>query len=619
MSAYGNRVIKKSEFQKIWLGYIVCAERGEKWKQNLLQKKQKNKYYDILKNNKNLLFVVAILSVLLSIFMVISASLFRYTIDNYILDNGMVKNNSFFEEMLSFVNNLDKMFILLMIIYILKSIIFLVRGGLLAKLEKNVDCTIKNKFVEKSLTLPIAYYNDRDSGEMINRYDSIAMITGALSEAGISVFLELFMLVVSATILFNVDKGLFLTATFIALFYAVIVLFYKKPLNNLNRQCMEEETKITTCLKECIDGLETIKCLRAENSSIRKFYKKIYNNVESVYKINIYKTSLSSIIMSIESITVLIILFEGSKMVMNGQMTLGTLIMFESFLGFFLSPVESLVEMLPALQEVFIAFDRLDDVLDVKSEKTDFIEQASFENSSVKLVAENVIYRYGYGENVLNGISCKINQGEKVFLIGESGSGKSTFAKLLAGLQKPTNGSVGVEEHGVYNSKGEKLRSSIIYTSQNTFIFSGTLKDNLTMGLESYNDDELHEIVQLCGINDMLLQRNWSLNSYISEEGRNLSGGEKQRVAIARALLRHGEIYIFDEATCHMDKYLENQIIQYIYKKLKDKVCIFIMHNSEYLGSCDYIYVLEAGEIVAKGKYTELIKNKYVEKYCQLI
>lgn len=610
--AIGNKAIKIKEFNKIWSGYIVEVEKGENWKCEKL-KKETNKYFNIIKMYKKSFCLVLIFSIFISVLMMLAVQLYQFIIDNYILGidgKKSILNINYLSEIKKFLQNTDKVFLLYIIVNILSNVSYTLRDILLAQIEKGVGGQIKNLFIDKALKLPIRYFNDRDSGEVINRYDSIEMITEALANAAISIFLEIFMLTISGIVLYSIDKRLFSIVVIIAIVYIFLVFIYKKPLNILTKQCMDQDAQITTMLKQDIDGLESIKSLCAENTVRKKLLNTINDNINNIYKINILRILLSSLITGVESIAIIIILFLGSQMVVQGIMTVGTLIMFESFLDFFINPVKSLTEMLPSLQETYIAFERLDDVFNAESEENlECKNYFEIDEQKIKISVNHLYFKYGYGNEIIQDISFEIHDMEKVFFIGESGSGKSTLAKLLVGLMKPTNGNIYINQKNIFDININTLRNTIIYTSQNIMIFSETLKYNITMGEKITNVDEFQKILEVCGIHEIMAQRKWTLNNYISENGRNLSEGEKQRIAICRSLLRTGKIYIFDEATSHLDKKLENQIMQYIFHKLDNKICIFIMHCSDYLEKADYIYVLENGCIVEKGEYSQLMRD----------
>ena len=613
--AIGNKIMKQKVFEQIWTGYIINVEKEESYSKIETHKKNLQLYYQLVTSNGYKFAIVGIISVILSILTLASAYIYQYIIDSYIMNTSL--NSKELQINTAQSNYIKYIFLLFMVIYLTRTIISIVRGAIFAKVEKNIDNGIKSKFTDCCISIPIRYYNDRDSGEIINRYDNIVIITDTLVNILLSIVLEIVMLFSSGIILFFTNRYLFSVVAIVMLIYTIIVLLFKSPLSKLNKQGMEQETNIITQLKECIDGLESIKGLCAENSVIKTLQKKISLNTENTYRIDILTTFLSSIISCIESIALLFILMWGSTMVISNAMTLGTLIMFESYIGFFITPMESLIEYFPILQEAYIAFNRLDDVFEAETEKEEYpLNMEDFpEKQDIVLSVNNLFFHYGYEDDILSDVTFHIKSGEKIFLLGGSGSGKSTLAKLLVRFQDPSSGNIFAGNKNIKNINIEILRKNIIYTSQNTFIFSGTVVENLMVGLDAVSDEHFQEVLHFCGINDILIKRNWDLNSYISEDGRNLSEGEKQRISIARSLLRQGQIYIFDEATNHMDKSLEQKIIKYIYNKLKEKTCIFIMHNLDYLKEADRIFILNKGYVTEYGTYDELItdSNNYSE------
>ena len=366
---------------------------------------------------------------------------------------------------------------------------------------------------------------------------------------------------------------------------------------------MDKESLLITHIKETIENLISLKSF--ENN---KYSTKIENEIKFVsvqeYALNKLSIVLGEILGTIEHMVMLIILVFGIHSVITHNMSLGTLLAFESFVGFFLSPVRNLLGILPSLQETILTFHRIEDVFAYgEPEKINPIQNTI----NGKISVENLDIAYGYDTPILRDLSFTINAGEKIFLVGSSGCGKSTLAKTLAGLITYNKGDI------IWgNNKKESftnLSKQILYLSQEPEIFSGTIKENILMWKENYDSLLFNEVIEIIGIQQMMDSRGLDLDSHLLENGTNLSGGEKQRIALARAIIHDVPIYIFDEATCHLDFESERIIVNYIKEKLKSKTCIIISHNSKLLHDNDIILFIDSAGKLHKNHHLQLLQN----------
>ena len=342
---------------------------------------------------------------------------------------------------------------------------------------------------------------------------------------------------------------------------------------------------------------------------MRKEIKFVKNQEYILSKLSII---LGETLRAIEHMVMLIILAYGIYSVIAGNMSLGTLLAFESFIGFFLSPVKNLLGILPSLQETILTFRRIEDIFAYN--KSTEISESNNEISG-KICVDNLDIAYGYDVPILKNISFTIEPGEKVFLMGSSGCGKSTLAKTIAGLVKYNKGEiVWGNDRNLNNSD---LSKQVLYLSQESEIFSGSIQENILMWEKDCNQLLFDEVIEAMGISQMMSSRSLSLDSYLSENGTNLSGGEKQRVALARAMMRNVPIYIFDEATCHLDFESENLIIDYIRKKLLEQTCIIISHNANLLNDNDIVLFIDSTGKLHKNKHSHLLENNL--EYNQII
>ena len=611
--AKGNINFKKDEFIKIWSGYIVIVKPTSNLEKHKKTINYKKKYFDIIYKNKFTFLNLLVLSVLILILSLYGSLLYQKIIDNYILNNNSNRNliNIFYNINLNnfFKDNIHIVFIILLFIYLSTNILNVAKTISFERLSKKLSIIIKEMFVIKFINLPLSYFNDRDAGEILSRYNSIDLITDTLTNAGITILLEVFTLISSGIILYVISPLLFLIVLGIALIYIITMLIFKDPINKLNENLMEEDSKLSSLLKESLDGLETIKSICNETITQNKLVNMIKKYSNYIFERNIFLLIVSSIISSVESLSYIIILFIGSQMVINGTLTLGTLLVFESLINYFLQPLKSLVNMQPTLQESIIAIRRLDDVLESQIEYTNHFlkkdNKKSIINGNINIT--NLNYSYGFVSPSLININLEISNGEKVIIVGDSGSGKSTLAKLLTRLYPAPDNTIYINNNDINMIDAKQLRKQVSYVPQNSFLFSGTIKENITINNSDIEEKKFNDIIYDCKIDNILNNRDINLNSIISENGKNLSGGERQRIALARALSTSSDIYIFDEATNQLDKKSELEIMEYVWRILEDKTCISIMHDLNLLKKADKIVVMSNKQIIGVGKHEELI------------
>ena len=366
---------------------------------------------------------------------------------------------------------------------------------------------------------------------------------------------------------------------------------------------MDKESLLITHIKETIENLISLKSF--ENNKYKNKMKNEINFVKTQeYILNKLSIILGESLGVIQHLVMLMILAFGIYSVIIGNMSLGTLLAFESFVGFFLSPVKNLLDILPSLQETILTFHRIEDIF-IYEKLPESVEDSNILTGEIYV--NNLDIAYGYDTPILQNICFNVDAGEKIFLIGSSGCGKSTLAKTLAGLIQYNKGSI------IWNNNKNltitNFSKQILYLSQEPEIFSGSIRENILMWGENYNQCLFNEVIEAMGIQQMMSSRGLTLDSYLSENGTNLSGGEKQRIALARALIYPVPIYILDEATCHLDFESESIIIDYIRKKLINQTCIIISHNAKLLKDNDAILFIDNNRTIHKNTHSQLLKN----------
>ena len=587
---------KKEDFLKIWTNILILiaptnkSQKGNKKQSTLLS------FFCLLISQKWLLLRIFILSMILTSIGIITSFYYQVLMDNIVPSSSL--------EMLNYVS------VITLCLFFVQIGLNFFRGLLIVKLEQNIDIPIMLGYYNHALILPMKFYSMCDTGEIISRFNDASSIRDIVSEASLTIMMDTIMAVVGAVVLFNSNRLLFLISVVMLILYGIIVFVYNKPIKKINRKIMEMNSKVTSQFVETINGIETIKAFNQEDNEKEKTDKLYKKFLKKVFNGGVLSLSQQTITMFVAVVGELVILWVGVAYVIKGELTLGELITFNALLGYFIEPIKNLINLQPSIQTAVVAADRLGEILDITPEYNYEHEQLNDKIKFDKISISNLDFRYGTRELVLKDINLEICRGEKIAFVGESGSGKTTLANLLVRLYEQEKGSIKLDSIDIREFSIKQIRDNISYISQNTFLFSGTIRENLLFGNSDVSDDDISQVCKICELEEYINSLPLKFNTRIEENGKNLSGGQKQRLAIARALLKKPEILIMDEATSNLDYVTERSIEKTINNFSKNMTTIIIAHRLSTIKDCDKILVLRNGQIVETGNHRDLLNQR---------
>lgn len=613
--------ISHSDFFERWTGNIITYTPNSYFMKGDEVTQTYKKFINIIYKQKSLMISIFLTSILIILIGIMSTFVFEILIDNIsgqsginmlqVNDHSGHNHTSYIDILVETVfSNINYIFIIVIFLFLLQTIIQIIRGLLQASISKKIEETILYSFYKKLFCLPIDFWSNRTSGDIISRYEEVSLIRELLSDILVSIFIDTLMVIFSAVILYRMDKTLFLIGGVSIMINSIIVLKFKKPIENINSTIMNKNAQTISYLKETIDGIQTIKIHCAEDEINNKLKLNTFKLVKSIKKgsiIYIVQDSLSEIVMTIGSI---LILWLGFTKVLSNEISLGTLITFNALLTYFLQPINNMIELQPNIQKSIIAMDRLNDVLDLEIEdkNTNFLKNNL---ASGDIIFSNVSFGYKNKEILLKNINLTIPRGNKVAIVGSNGSGKTTIAKLLIKLYLPLQGEIYIGNTNINDITLTELRHNIAYVSNDVFLFSDTIFNNLTLGESGITLEKCRELCVKCGIDSFINELPLGYDTILEERGSNLSTGQKQRLSLVRALLREPKIIILDEATSNIDtltKALIQEIIDNI-MEVSDLTCITITHNLTSLKNYDRIFVIDNGSIESRTNYSLISYN----------
>ena len=554
------------------------------------------RFFSLLKPHKKLVISILLASLFLSMFGIFMSFYFRFLIDEVLY--SQVKAT------------LNLCSVCYLIIIVFQSVLNFARSQILLYLGEKVDVILLSDFFCHLLHLPMSFFSNRKTGEVLSRVNDAETIRYAIASTTLSVVIDSFMIIVGGFFLFNMGSKLLPISIIPVLISSVIILFFAKPIKILIRQRSIIEADKNASMYESINGIATIKGLATEQIAMDRVEEKICESAHMSIKLRTKGNLQNSILSFVSGCGKLALYWIGSFYIFNGELTLGQLISFITLSGFFLEPLSRVLTMQLQLQEVMIAAQRLSDVIDLEEESDSNLNKDEVESLSGDIEFNNVGFAYGTRGMAIKNISLKIKSGEKVAFVGMSGSGKTTLLKLLMRFYECTEGNILINGKDINEYYIQSYREKIGYVPQESLLFTGTIKENISWGCEI---PDMKKIVQ-CAIDakaiDFIQNFPDKFDTYVGEHGSTLSGGERQRIALARVLMRDPHFLILDEATASLDSISEHAIMSTIFNRIKNKTVIMVAHRLSTIKNCDKIFVFNKGSLVEEGSHESLLEQK---------
>lgn len=576
--AKGMIKISKEEFNKLWTGYILILEPYKK-----LPIYDDNNYIvsiikDIIITNKKIINNLLSLTLITTIFTCIYSYYFKIIIDEVLKTNRL---------------NLLVITIIFLLIFSIKTITEYIRNNLLLYLNQKIDLSIITKTTDKIISLPYSYYKNKTTGEIISRINDLFYIKNVISKIIITIFLDLILSITTLIILFNINKIMTISLLIIIMIYIIIFLVFRPSIKNMTNVNQEDSAKINSLLVESISGYETIKGLNLEKTfqkKINKLYLNSINNNLLFSRIINLQELLNDLF---EGIILLFITYIGSIFIMEKEITIGSLITFNSLLYYFINPIRNSLDFYKELFYVKNSIQRVNNILNYKYEKLD-----RFTNLNIcgNIIIKNLKFSYNNKNNIINDISLNINDKDKVLILGKSGSGKSTLLKLLYKYYDVERNKIYINNYDINDFTISDIRNNITYISQNEILYNDTIRNNII--LERDIDEKTYiDICRMVYVDDIIKDNILSYDYNLEENGANISGGQRQRIILARALLKNSKIILIDEGLNEIDINLERKILKNIFSYYKDKTIIIISHRLENIDLYNRVINIENGLI----------------------
>lgn len=494
------------------------------------------------------------------------------------------------------------------------------RGGLgwlqqyyLLRMETKIALKTSGEFFWHVLGLPIDFFSQRHTGEIASRVMLNDRVANMLSRQMATTVLNLVMVVFYLFLMFQYNVLLTVVGVVTAVFNLWFLKYTSRRRSDMNLRLIQEAGKLQGTSMGGLQLIETLKATGSESDFFEKWAGNQAKLMNAEQEIGYSNRLLAAVPAFLNSLNSIIILALGGWQVINGNMTIGMLVAFQSLMSSFIGPVNQIVEMGGSLQEVKATMNRLDDVFNNPVVRRDDLKAVSeTEEGAVlspkltgRVELHNVTFGYSRLEPpLIENFSLNLAPGARVALVGGSGSGKSTIAKVISGLYEPWSGEILFDGRKRDDLPPDVIYNSLAVVDQDINIFEGTLRDNLTLFDEIVPETDIIRAAKDACIHETISVRDGGYDARIEESGRNFSGGQLQRLEIARALVNNPAILVLDEATSALDPKTEQLVDQSI--RRRGCTCVIVAHRLSTIRDCDEIIVLERGKVVQRGSHDEL-------------
>ena len=596
--------VEIDEFYKTFTGAMLILKPNNSFETGKLKgEKIFNRYMALLKPQAKL-FVYGIITSLMITILGIISSLF---------------NNILFDEILPYKQeNVLKLVIIVFLGFnISQVVVSFVRQWMMMHLSIKIDIPLMLGYFRHIYKLPMKFFSTRKTGDITTRFSDAFTIKDVFTNIALTLVLDIGMALITGLILFRMNSGLFAIILFMTIVSIILVFIFKQPYKKINEEQMQQSAVLNSQIIEGLRAVETIKGNANEDVELDNIEKEYIKSLRISYKEGMLSNVQGVISQLISTAGNLILMYFGIMQVLKGNITLGSYMAFNTLSGYFMEPVSNLVGLQLSLQEANISMKRFSEILDYEEEQPETEQNLyqDIEKIEGDIEIRHVTFRYGNRKPALNDISFTIPKGKKVALVGSSGSGKTTMAKLLLKYYEPEQGEILIDGVDINEISNKSLRKAVSYVPQTIELFSKSIYDNIRVSRMSATLEEVKEAAKAADAHDFIKRLPMQYYTFLEEAGNGLSGGEKQRIALARAFLKKNEFYILDESTSNLDFATENIIFDMIYNKLKKKSMLIVAHRLATVKNCDVIIVMDHGEIAEQGTHEELIllKGKYYE------
>ena len=503
--------------------------------------------------------------------------------------------------------------ILIIIAFLLKNIFGYLQSYFMAYVEYGAMRDLRDKAYIHLNKLPISYFKKERVGNLISKFtNDVNIVQSSISATFSNLIKEPLTILVFFAIAFSISWQLTFLAVIIVPVSSVIIVWIGKKLRKQTTIIQAKLADITSVLQESISGVKVVKAFGMENFENKKFMKETSNFLRLALRVVRIRNSSSPITEILSVIIGALVIYFGGLLVLNeGSLSASQFMGFLFAIFQMMPPIKDLGGVNNRIQEASAAADRIFEIMDTEPVIGNSAGSIEISEFSKNVVFQNVCFKYEETQdNVLDKINFSVKKGDVLALVGPSGGGKSTLADLIPRFYDPTEGAIFIDDINIKDIKLESLRNKMGIVTQETFLFNGTVKQNIAYGLENFPEEKVIEAAKTANAHKFIMEMEHGYDTIIGERGIKLSGGQKQRLTIARALLKNPQIMIFDEATSALDNESEILVQEAIERLMLNRTTFVIAHRLSTIRNATMILVLDRGRAVQMGTHEQLLNEE---------
>src|SRR5579883_1573259 len=501
--------------------------------------------------------------------------------------------------------------IFVLAVQFLEELLSFFNRNVLGSLSRATNLNITYRFYRHMLRLPLAFYQGLSStGQVLSRLNEVTSAQQTVIQVMIDTVVNTVLVVIYTFVLFLTYWRMTLVVIAVAPFYVGVSLYFNRKARRFSRQVLESYAVMNGAMYEGLTGLKTVKALAAEHRFGRFIKKLVIQTNRLSFQRTILLSRTNFIIGIIQAIATLIMLSAGGYLVLSNVITAGQLAAFILILRELIGPVSALNSINQQIQTAAVAIDRLFEILD-QPEESGAEQGIELRRIQGHIIMNNVHFSYVPGIEVLRNITLDVPSGTTIALVGRSGAGKTTIANLLMRFYLPNQGTISIDGYDLRDLKIEALRRQFGVILQDDALFSGTIEENLTFGLQrKVCYPEMEEAARNANILNFIKQQPLGFKTVLRERGQSLSNGQRQRLTIARMFLRQPRILIMDEPSSALDNESEALIQQALKRLTRGRTTFIIAHRLSTIRDADRIVIIDNGQIAEQGTHDELLANR---------
>ena len=588
-------LVKKEQFESVWNGHLVLMTRRDLL--GLSSRFDIGWFLQAMRKYKHMLGEVLIASFFLQLFGLVSPLIFQVVIDKVLVHQNL--------------STLDVLLMALVGMSVFEAMLSVLRTYVFSHTTNRIDVELGARLFRHLLALPLAYFQARRAGDSVARVRELENIRNFLTSSALTLTIDLFFTVVFVAIMFMYSTTLTIVVLLSLPLYAGISIgltpAFRRRLNEKFRLGADNQA----FLVESLNGVETLKAMAVEPQMQRRWEDQLAAYVGASFKVLSLSNSASNAVQLISKLVTAAILYFGAKLVIAGDLSVGELIAFNIMAGRVSTPILRLAQIWQDFHQTKISIERLGDILNSPTEPTQSASRAALPTIRGEITFDNVSFRYRIdGAPIIQDMTFKIEPGQFVGVVGASGSGKSTIAKLMQRLYFPESGRVLIDGIDLGMVDPAWLRRQLGVVLQESVLMSRSVRDNIALADPGMPFDRIVAAAKLAGAHDFILELPEGYDTMVGERGSNLSGGQRQRIAIARALVMNPRILIFDEATSALDYESERAIQDNMNAIATGRTVIVIAHRLSTVRRADRIITVSHGRIVEDGSHDDLLRSR---------